>query len=138
MASAVAGLIFNHEGQLLMTVRAGEPAKGSLDLPGGFVDMGETAQEALRREIKEELQIDAEVEEFVGSYPNQYLFGGVLYETLDLVFRCKVNDFKTITAGDDVAGIRFVDINTLDLNTIGLFSIREIVSSLRKRKSDLL
>lgn len=131
MASAVAGLIFNQEGLLLMTVRAGEPAKGSLDLPGGFVDMGETAQQALLREIKEELQIEAEVEEFIGSYPNQYLFGGVLYETLDLVFRCKVHDFSALSAGDDVAGIRFVDIKTLDLNTIGLLSIREIVSSLR-------
>lgn len=131
MASAVAGLIFNADGKLLMTIRAGEPAKGSLDLPGGFVDMGETAQQALQREILEELQIDAEVGEFIGSFPNQYLFGGVLYETLDLVFRCNVKDFSTLLAGDDVAGIRFVDINTMDLNTIGLNSIREIVASLR-------
>lgn len=52
MAAAVAGLIFNEKGQLLLTIRAKDPGKGLLDLPGGFVDMGENADQALRREIE--------------------------------------------------------------------------------------
>ena len=38
-------------GELLLCRRAKEPALGSLDLPGGFVDMGENIEEAPRREI---------------------------------------------------------------------------------------
>ena len=41
------------EQELLVVRRAKEPAMGTLDLPGGFCDMGETVEEGMRREIKE-------------------------------------------------------------------------------------
>ena len=53
-SSAVACFIKNRQGELLCVRRAKEPAKGTLDLPGGFVDMYESAEEAARREVKEE------------------------------------------------------------------------------------
>ena len=46
-AAAVACLIFNNEGKLLVTRRAVDPDKGKLDLPGGFIDPNETAEEAV-------------------------------------------------------------------------------------------
>ena len=51
-ASAVGAIIIN-EGRLLTGVRALDPAKGLLDLPGGFVDPGESLEEALLRELQE-------------------------------------------------------------------------------------
>ena len=56
-ASAVAAII-QKDNTILLTTRAREPEKGKLDLPGGFVDHNETAQEALQREIREELNIE--------------------------------------------------------------------------------
>ena len=53
-SSAVACFIRNSRGELLLVRRAKEPAKGRLDLPGGFVDMHESAEEAAQREVKEE------------------------------------------------------------------------------------
>ena len=41
-SSAVACFIRNSKGELLLVRRAKEPAKGTLDLPGGFVDMYES------------------------------------------------------------------------------------------------
>ena len=52
-ASTVA-VIFNTRGELLTARRALEPARGTLDLPGGFVDPGETLEEGCRREVREE------------------------------------------------------------------------------------
>ena len=53
-SSAVAAFILNKEGELLVTRRKYEPGRGTLDLPGGFCDIGETIGEALIREVKEE------------------------------------------------------------------------------------
>ena len=53
-SSAVACFIRNSKGELLLVRRAKEPAKGTLDLPGGFVDMYESAEDAAHREVKEE------------------------------------------------------------------------------------
>jgi 8-oxo-dGTP diphosphatase len=63
----VGALIFNDEGSLLLTLR-GKQAKnevGKWEIPGGAVEFGETIQEALKREIKEELGIEIEVVEML-------------------------------------------------------------------------
>ena len=51
--SATAAFIVNDNNELLVVRRAKEPAKGTLDLPGGFCDMCETVEDGMRREIKE-------------------------------------------------------------------------------------
>ena len=132
MAAAVAALIYDSQGRLLMTYRANEPGKGKLDLPGGFVDPGETAEEALKREIREELSIDVTPGRFIGSFPNRYLYGGFLYQTLDLVFACEGADLDAIRRADDVSGYIFAFRDQIPMEDIGLDSIRRIIESLRK------
>ena len=71
-AAAVAVLMVNDKGQLLLTKRAFEPQKGMLDLPGGFVDPGETVEEAAVREVKEELNLDVHHLRYLISQCNEY------------------------------------------------------------------
>lgn len=56
-SSANAAFIVNERGELLVTRRNREPAKGMLDLPGGFADAGETAEEGVVREVMEETDL---------------------------------------------------------------------------------
>ena len=78
------------DGRVLLVRRAREPAAGTLDLPGGFIDFGETAEVALVRELREELDLAIEVLDYLGSYPNVYPYAGVRYHTLDLCFRVRL------------------------------------------------
>lgn len=65
------GLV-EYEGKYLAMKRNDEPAKGLWDLPGGFVNKGETALEALLREIHEETQLLVESGKFIGTFPSIY------------------------------------------------------------------
>lgn len=127
-SSAVAALVEDNRGRLLFTIRARDPMKGTLDLPGGFVNISETAEQALYRELREELNLEVDDAVYFTSQPNTYVYGGITYFTLDLTFICRIKDFSTIEAGDDAGGYRFLEAHEIDLDEIGLDSIKKIVS----------
>ena len=130
-AAAVAGIIKDGSGRILMTVRRFDPMAGKLDLPGGFVDGNETAEEALTREVREELNLDIEITGYYTSIPNIYHFGDVTYNTLDLIFFCSVKNFENIKASDDVQGFKFLCIDEIDIDKeVGLKSIKQIIRQL--------
>ncbi len=61
----VTAAIIQHEGKVLIARRpAGDPLAGEWEFPGGKIEPGETPQECLRREIKEELSIDISVGDY--------------------------------------------------------------------------
>jgi mutator protein MutT len=127
MNAAVAAVIRNSDGEVLFTVRKHNPASGKLDLPGGFVDLGETAEKAIVREIYEELNLKINKMEFIGTFTNKYVYGEIEYQTLDLLFNCSVESFQELRVADDVSGYVFRDPKTVQAEEIGLESIREIV-----------
>jgi len=127
-AAAVAALIEDSHGRLLLTRRAKEPMKGKLDLPGGFVDTGESAEHALERELVEELNLVVGEKAFFMSCPNTYEYAGLTYFTLDLAFVCKVSSFDAMQLDDEIDSFEFIAPDEIDLEEIGLASIRKIVS----------
>ena len=58
----------DHAGRLLLLRRGFAPGKDLWTFPGGFVDLGETVEQAARREVLEELQIEIELGALVGVY----------------------------------------------------------------------
>ena len=87
--AAVGGLIVNDANELLLVRRARDPGKGLWGLPGGFVDRGETIEEALSREVYEETQLQLETHDLLVTYPNQYNYKGVMSQVIDLFYVCR-------------------------------------------------
>ncbi len=67
-------IIENEKGEIMLTKRKFDPAKGMWDWPGGFIDAGETLEESVKREIKEELGVEVRVDKTIGTYIGRYLF----------------------------------------------------------------
>ena len=106
-SAAVACLIFNKEGKLLLTRRAIEPAKGMLDLPGGFVEPMERVEDTVVREIMEELGVHITKADFLVSFPNEYIYSDFSVFTVDLAFVCEIDNHEAIVPADDVSGIEY-------------------------------
>ena len=66
--------------------RGHDPGKGLLDWPGGFVDPAENLEEALLRELHEELGLNVAAPRYLCSQPNFYPYAGVNYRTVDVFF----------------------------------------------------
>ncbi len=88
-AVSVAAILLDDQERVLLIERAKEPAQGKLGLPGGFVDINETAETALRREVFEEVGLELASAEFYRSLPNVYPYKDVVYPVLDLIFVCR-------------------------------------------------
>lgn len=124
-SSATVALIFNERGELLVCRRGKEPAKGTLDLPGGFVDMFEAGEEGVIREVKEETGLDVQRADYLFSLPNLYLYSGFMVHTLDMFFRCQVADTSRFRAMDDAADAFFMPLADIRPEDFGLESIRK-------------
>jgi NADH pyrophosphatase NudC (nudix superfamily) len=126
IASAVA-VIMECRGKLLFGVRKNDPGRGKLDLPGGFVNAGESAEEAAQREIMEELGIAIPEMRYLFSFPNKYPFRGMVYDTLDLFFLVHWDQPPEVKAADDVEDVMWVKRDAVEYDRIAFDSVHQAV-----------
>ena len=135
--SATVAFIRNDKGELLVATRGKEPAKDTYDLPGGFVDMEETVEDAMRREIMEETGLTVSEMTYRFSIPNHYLYSGMVIHTLDMFYEVQVEGDTQPVANDDVAKLQWKPLEQVNPKDFGLTSIsqgveRFLAKSLRK------
>lgn len=135
-SAATVALIMNERNELLVCRRAKDPAKGTLDLPGGFIDMAETGEEGVSREVKEETGMEVKKAEYLFSLPNIYVYSGFTVHTLDLFFRCTVTDTLHYQAMDDAADVFFLPLKDIHTEDFGLSSIRKGVGIFLKEMGE--
>jgi NAD+ diphosphatase len=130
VAAAVAGVMVDEQGRMVVLVRGKEPGKGRWDLPGGFVDPGETAEDALRREVREEIGLDVTALRYLGSWPNVYEYMGVRYRTLDLGFVCQAREVaRAQPMEDEIAEVLLLRPEEIDLERFAFRSVGTIAGT---------
>jgi ADP-ribose pyrophosphatase YjhB (NUDIX family) len=108
-AVAIAVFIQRADGQALFIHRAKDPGRGCLAPPGGFIDLGERAETAAGREIREEVGLEIADVTFLGSHPNSYHYAEVTYPVLDFFFTARALNAEQAAALDDVAQFEWLD-----------------------------
>ena len=106
MIEVVAGIIYKND-KFLIAQRNLKKAQGGLwEFPGGKVEINETHEEALKREIKEEFNADIQVDKYIGEnihhYPEKdiklvFYKATLLSEKIDLL---EHEDYRWITKDD--------------------------------------
>ena len=112
VAAAVGGILV-YQQHVLLVKRSKAPAAGEWDLPGGFVNPDESAEQALRRECREETGIDpGESLQYLGAWPNQYAYKTLVYPTMDIFFAAELHNKPACEVDNsEVSGFRWLPLS---------------------------
>lgn len=126
-----AGAIVNdREGRIMLVRRAIEPFKGKWDVPGGFIKPGEDGDDAVRRELAEELGVEAIVGVAAWVIADTYGADGV--PTLNIFYPARIESGEPAPA-DDVAEIAWFGADELPPDSeIAFPCVREVLARRRR------
>lgn len=126
--------IIDNDSQVLFIKRMKEPFKGKMVLPGGFIKIGETAEEAAIREVKEETSLDIDLDHILGVYSNPAR--DPRGHIMSTVFIGKISSDSASNepkAGDGATSIKWVNIKAIENEDLG-FDHRQILKDYQKWK----
>lgn len=130
-ACAVGAFIADEAGRVLWLRRVRAPRRGALTIPGGFIDPGESAEDALRREVLEETNLELATLAYLSSHPNIYPYRGVDYRVLDIFFTATVTSFAPLRLeADEVERCVFLPWSQIDPEELAFDSVRAALQRL--------
>lgn len=106
------GAAIVQNGHALVTVRGIQPEKGKIDVPGGFLEVGEHPVDGLKREAQEELGVEIEVDGEPVSLAT-HTYGDEGAWVLAIGFKARIVRGEP-QAADDVAELRWVSAKEVD------------------------
>lgn len=120
------GTIVSHDGGLVLLKRGIEPGYGKWVFPGGFVDRGETLEEAAARETLEEVGLNVATERLLGAYSYRE------YPVVVVVYAARVIG-GGIAAGEEALEARVFPISDLPWDDLAFTSTRQALADYVKQ-----
>ena len=122
------GVVVFKDGKILTIKRGHEPSKGKWSIPGGRIELGETVQEAGRREVREECSIDVEIERVIDAANNiiRDENGHIKYHfvIIDLLARYVRGEVEAQTDAEECRWVTPRELAELDITS----SLREMLT----------
>jgi len=133
------GAVIAHEGKIVLVKRGNEPSKGKWSIPGGLVELGESLEHAVIREVKEETCLDVENPSLIDVVDNVDLDekSKVKYHYVIIDYLVHVKN-GTVQAASDAAELRWVpfdEVEKYDLTTSFRLFFRHNREGLEKANS---
>jgi len=109
------GALIITDGQILLVKRGAEPGKDRWSIPGGLVKVGETLQETVAREVKEESNLDVEVHSLIDAVSNleKDTKGNLRYHFVILDFFVKLKS-RVLATGSDALAAKWVPLDEVE------------------------
>ncbi|MCA9380472.1 NUDIX domain-containing protein [Candidatus Dojkabacteria bacterium] len=124
--SPATGAIIIKDNKFLLTKRAHEPAKGTWDIPGGFVEPGETFEQSITREIFEEMGVKATKIKYFNSKFDHYEYEGVMDDIIVINFLVEVDSFD-FKPDDDITETKFFGMEEVPYEEIKFPSVSNTI-----------
>jgi 8-oxo-dGTP diphosphatase len=129
-------IIIENDSRILLVKRKNEPFRDQLVLPGGFVNEGETVEDAAKREAREETSLEIDLIEILGVYsdPTRDPRGHIM----STVFIARSPQNRSLennaVAGDDAAEIEWINIEEIENKKLGFDHQRIVLDYKRWKK----
>jgi NADH pyrophosphatase NudC (nudix superfamily) len=117
-------ILENEKGEILLVKRKGNPKKGWWDIPGGFIDGGESLEHSVQREIREELNIEVQMTGIIGVYEDTYLYQEINIPTILTIVSAKIIS-GVMQSSDDIAGFQYFSKDAVIKQEIAFPSVRQ-------------
>ena len=127
----VGGIVVDEQGRVLLIERGNEPMKGAWTIPGGLVELGESLEQATRREIAEETGLEVQILGLVELLDRIYKENeAVRYHYVIADYLCRATG-GTLRANDDAADARWLapaEFASLNLDAVTLRVVQKALA----------
>jgi 8-oxo-dGTP diphosphatase len=124
---ATAAVLLNDDDSLLLVKRSMEPARGAWCLPGGFVELDESPEQGVLRELHEETGLEGKVDHLIGVVPEE----SPLYGPLIIIGYQVSAHGGTLRPGDDAAAVKYFPLGNLP--PLAFASHQSIIDAMARR-----